>query len=257
MPPGEKKLSAREKQTIAAWIDQGPRRPGPSPSRWPPASAHRGGADVLVVPADPPRPTSPRSNGGASGTNADRRVPAREARDQGARLRPRGRPAHVDPPRHASTYRSAADPRRGRRVPRRHCARRLRAARRPTARARPITASAGPGTGWTWPVMPTATVTRPRDSERQVRLQVPRLPGPVAQRRPAVGRADPRATGRRRDGRPAYANLTPDGRRQADRDRIPADGARRHRRRRGRSRTSRATTWSPRRSRSSRPRCSA
>ena len=91
----------------------------------------------------PDRPLHPRAGSSATGLDPVAR----------------GRPRHPDPPAQPRPDRAAADARRGRRLPGRRPARRLRAARRPPARLARTTASAGRGPGSTWPATPTPTAT--------------------------------------------------------------------------------------------------
>ena len=99
MPPGEKKLSAEEKATIAAWIDQGAKATRPEPEALRRAGLHRRGAGVLVVPAGPPARVPEVEHPGSVRT-PDRRLPPGQARSQAGCVLPRGRPADLDPPGH-------------------------------------------------------------------------------------------------------------------------------------------------------------
>ena len=206
MPPGDKKLSAREK-AVARRLDRPrapPRRdrsprplPTPGPvltdeekSFWsfqpiarpevPRVADRRARSATRSTPSSSPgwRPTAWASRPRPTSRTLIRRAHLRP--DRPARRRPRrSTPSSPTPPPMPTSGWSTA------------CWR------------APITASAGRGTGSTSPATPTATATPRQDDRPAVRLQVPRLPHPRAQRRPPLGRPDPRATGRRRDGQPA------------------------------------------------------
>ena len=165
MPPGEKKLSSR-----AEGDDRRLDRPGGGdrPPRARGAGRRRGGdgggADVLVVPADSSSRGAPRSGMRRGCERRSTRSCSQRLEAEGSGLRPRGRPAHLDPPAHVRPDRPAPDARGGGGVRRR----RLRPM--PTSgwstgcSPRRSTASAGPGTGSTSPATPTATAIRPRTS---------------------------------------------------------------------------------------------
>ena len=183
---GREEALAREKAVIAAWIDQGRRPPDPSPRPSPPGpTSDRGGARFwsfrpIATPRGPRRSATRRGCGRRSTPSCSR------GSRQGAGLRARGRPADPDPPPHVRPDRPAADARGGRRLRGRPSPRRLRAAGRSPARLAPLRRALGPA------------LARRRRLRRQrrlhragrrpaVRLQVPRLPRPLAQRRPPAG----------------------------------------------------------------------
>ena len=203
MPPADKKLSAREKAALAAWIDRGaptarpePARPPPGPvlteeekSFWSfqPIRASRG------APWKVARPRRPQ---------ADRRLPPRTAGGDGLGFSPEADSRTLDPPAHVRPDRPAADARGSRRLPRRPGPGRLRAAGRPPAREPPLRRALGAALARRRRLRRQRRLHR-SDDVRPYRLQVSRLRHPLAQRRQAVGRPDPRATRRRRDGHAA------------------------------------------------------
>ena len=159
MPP-KGKLSDREIAVADAVGGDG--CPGPARRRRPGRSRGRRidverGREFWAFrpPVDPADPRGPRTDPGPG-----RRSTAsswRSSRRAGLRPAPAGRQADADPPGDLRPDRPAADARGGRRLPRRRLARRLRQGRRPAARLARTTASAGAGTGSTWPATPTPT----------------------------------------------------------------------------------------------------
>ena len=138
-------------------------RPTPArPRRPPPRPGGRSGRSP-----GPPSPTA----GPGPGSPIDAFLLAK-MREQGLDALARGRPPDPDPPRHVRPDRPAADARGGRGVPGRPRPRRLRAARRPPPGQPPSTASAGGGTGSTWPATATPTAT--------TRTSPGPTPGPIA-----------------------------------------------------------------------------
>ena len=132
--------------------------------------------------------------------------------------------------------RPAADARRGRRVPGRRLARRLRDAGRPPARLAALRREVGPALARPRPLRRDQQL-RARQPQAE-RLALPRLRHPRLQRRQALRPLRPRATGRRRAAgrrhrRPDRHRLLPPGHlgRRADRPRAgPLRRPRRHRR---------------------------
>ena len=124
-----------------------------------------------------------------------RRRSMRSINDQAAGKRAgdpaRGRPADPDPPPLLRPDRPAADARGGRRVPRRHRARRLRAAGRPPARLAPLRRALGAALDGPRPLR---RDPRPRPGPHPPqRLALPRLPDRVVQPRHAVRPVRPRS----------------------------------------------------------------
>ena len=138
----KKPLSAAQKRLLRAWVEQG-------------AAYAQHWAFVAAAAARRCRPS--RTPAGPRNP-IDAFVLARLERE-GLRPVARGRPGDPDPPRHARPDRPAADARRGRRLPRRPVAGRLREGRRPAARLAALRRAHGAGTGSTRPATPTPTAT--------------------------------------------------------------------------------------------------
>ena len=169
MPPKGDRLTPAEVGLLRAWIDQG--------ASWPdgatlaPASAAKPGGDhwAFRAPSRPELAGRPRPG---LGPQPDRRLRAGQARGERGRAVARGRPRHPDPPAEPRPARPAADARRGRGVPRATLGPTPTSSWSTACSPRRTTASAGAGTGSTWPATPTATATR--------RTRPARTPGATA-----------------------------------------------------------------------------
>ena len=223
MPPGGK-LPAGEIEILTRWVKDG--LPWSDRSRPPPIRPRPRRARVRR----PPRPIAAARREWSHRPVVRPPVPAVKdrgwvrnpidafllARLEAERLAPgaRGRPRDLDPPAHLRPDRPAADPRGGRRLPRRSRAGRLRAPGRPAARLAPLRREVGPALARPGPLRRDQRL-RARLGQA-VRLAVSRLCDRRLQPRQAVRPVHPRATGRRRD-RPRLG-------RGPDRDRLLSPG---------------------------------
>ena len=162
--PAKSRLYARisEPTAPAACRRRQPARRSPTPrSRSSGSGSSRARSGSSTGPSSRPSAPSCRAvqrRRSGSRNPIDRFVLARlEARRTEALAR--GRPRHADPPRDARPHRPAADAGRGRRLPRRQVARRLREGGRPAARLAALRRAHGAATGSTPPATPTPTAT--------------------------------------------------------------------------------------------------
>ena len=179
MPPKGERLTAEQVGMLRAWIDQG--------ATWPEDVGRSQGGhepEPLGVPAAAVARPLPEVRDGRLGAEPDRPVRPRPAGEGGADALARGRPGHPDPPAEPRPDRPAADDRGGRRLPRRHVARRLRAGWSIACWPSRTTASAGAGTGSTPPGTPTRDGYE-KDKPR-LHLVLPRLGDQRLQPRPAL-----------------------------------------------------------------------
>ena len=167
MPP-KSKIPQKEIAVLSAWVKQGTFWPNEAP---------------VAAPADKPadkapleptftdkqkrhwsfqRPAEPKLPGVQKNAWVQSPIDAfvlARLEASGAATRAPCRSAHAHPPRDVRPDRPAADADGDRRLSGRRLSRRLRESGRPSAGRRRITASAGAGTGSTWPAMPTRTAS--------------------------------------------------------------------------------------------------